>query len=200
MEICRDYNIGDMVEVISDGTDYPKGFRGIITDFDETDYGYQYSLNHGFWVDEDFIRLCKSDRPIIKVKYHDKACCLEQHGDWIDLKSRENFAYTQGSFLLIPLGVSIELPEGYEAHVLPRSSTFKRYGIIMANSMGVIDHDYCGDNDEWMFPALALRDGEVKKGDRIAQFRIVNTMGQVHIMVMQSLGNENRGGLGSTGI
>ena len=196
----KKFSTGDTVEVIAIGTDYPKGFRGIVTDYDETEKGHQYCLNHGFWINEDALELCKSDHPIIKVKYHDKACCLEQHGDWIDLKSREDCMYVQNSFFLIPLGVSIEMPHGYEAHVLPRSSTFKRYGIILANSMGIIDHDYCGDNDEWMFPAYALEGGQIKKGDRIAQFRIVPTMGKVHIMPVMELGNDNRGGLGSTGV
>ena len=194
------FNTGDIVEVVCGGTDYPKGFRGIITDYDESNGRFHYAINHGFWVNEDALALCESEHPIIKVKYHDKACCVEQHGDWIDLKSREDVIYVKGSFLLIPLGVSIELPKGYEAHVLPRSSTFKRYGILLANSMGVIDNDYCGDNDEWMFPAFALRDGEIKKGDRIAQFRVMPTMGKVHLMTVNTLGNENRGGLGSTGV
>lgn len=194
------FSTGDTVEVISNGTDYPKGFRGIVTDYDESNGRRQYALNHGFWINEDALELCKSDHPVIKVKYHDKACCLEQHGDWIDLKSRVDITFMQNGFFLIPLGVSIELPQGYEAHVLPRSSTFKRYGIIMANSMGIIDHDYCGDNDEWMFPAYSLEGGQIKKGDRIAQFRIVPTMGRVNLMTVQKLGNDNRGGLGSTGV
>ena len=194
------FNIGDTVEVIRKGTDYSQGFRGIITDYDEANGKRQYILNDSFWVDEDALELCKSDLPSIKVKYHDKACLLEQHGDWIDLKSRVDLVYSQNSFHLIPLGVSIELPKGYEAHMLPRSSTFKRYGIILANSMGIIDHDYCGDNDEWLFPAYALKDGKIRKGDRIAQFRIIPVMGNVHLVTVKELGNENRGGLGSTGV
>lgn len=135
----------------------------------------------------------------IKIKYFDNACVLEQHGDWIDLKSAKDIEYMTNESFLIPLGVAIQLPVGYEAYVLPRSSTFKRYGIIMTNSMGVIDEGYCGDNDQWHFPAYALRAGRISKGDRIAQFRIVKHQVGMSLEAVPSLNNADRGGFGSTG-
>ena len=94
----------------------------------------------------------------IKIKYFDKACELEQHGDWIDLKAAKDMEYNTHDAFMIPLGVAMQLPEGYEATMLPRSGTFKKYGIIMTNSMGVIDEAFCGDDDQWHFPAYALKD------------------------------------------
>ena len=140
---------------------------------------------------------------LIKVKYFIDDPMFElskiQKGDFIDLRSRETFEYKQGDFIQIPLGVAMELPRGYEAHVVPRSSTFKNFGIIMVNSMGVIDNSYCGDNDEWSFPALAMKDGKIEKGDRICQFRMMANMGQVKIETHKHLGNPDRGGFGTTG-
>ena len=104
-----------------------------------------------------------------------------------------------GEYKRISLGVSMELPEGYEAHVVPRSSTFERYGIIMANEVGIIDNSFCGPEDIWQFPALAMRDTRIEKGDRICQFRIMPAMGDVSIVTVDKLGGTNRGGFGSTG-
>lgn len=138
----------------------------------------------------------------IKVKYHnkniDKIKKIDK-GDWIDLRAAENVSLKAGEFKLVNLGVSMELPKGYEAHVAPRSSTFKNWGVIQTNSIGIIDESYCGDNDIWYFPAFALRDTEIKENDRICQFRIVEKMKSVEIMEVESLNNEDRGGLGSTG-
>lgn len=122
-------------------------------------------------------------------------------GDWIDLRAAERVEMNQGEYKIISLGVSMELPQGYEAHVLPRSSTYKRYGIIMANSMGIIDNSYCGDGDIWGFPAIAMRDTVIEKNERIAQFRIMQKMDatQINIIEVDSLGNNDRGGFGSTG-
>lgn len=135
----------------------------------------------------------------IKVKYHNPKCELIRKGDWIDIKSAVNIAYPAGISFLIPLGFSCKLPNGYEAHLLPRSSTFKRYGIIMTNSMGIVDSAYCGEGDEWKFPAYSLREGKISIGDRIAQFRIVEKMPEVSIESVDHLSDENRGGFGSTG-
>ena len=142
----------------------------------------------------------------IKVKYFDdnmdKIDFIGQVSDWIDLRSRQTIEYEEGDFILIPLNVAMELPEGFEAHLAPRSSTFKNWGLIQTNSVGVIDNSYSGDDDEWLLPVLAMRDGKVKKGDRIAQFRVMPTMkqqGHIQIKEVDSLGNENRGGFGSTG-
>lgn len=139
----------------------------------------------------------------IFVKYFDKNMPklekLEQ-GDWIDLRSREAFSYKAGDFIKVPLGVAMELPEGYEAHIAPRSSTFKNFGLIMVNSPGIVDESYKGDNDEWFAPFLAFRDGKIEKYDRIVQFRIVKKMPPVIFEEKERLGNRDRGGEGSTGV
>ena len=135
----------------------------------------------------------------IKVKYHNPKCELIRKGDWIDIKSAVNITYPAGISFLIPLGFSCKLPDGYEAHLLPRSSTFKRYGIIMTNSLGVIDSSYSGNEDEWKFPAYSLGEGKISVGDRIAQFRIVKKMPEISIESVDHLDGKNRGGFGSTG-
>lgn len=122
------------------------------------------------------------------------------NGDWCDLCAAEQVKMKAGEFKIISLGVAMQLPEGYEAHVLPRSSTFKRWGILMTNSMGIIDNSYCGDNDMWGFPALATRDTAIEAGDRIAQFRIMKKMPPVQFQLVDKLGNEGRGGFGSSGV
>ena len=104
-----------------------------------------------------------------------------------------------GEFRLIPLGVAMELPDGYEAHVVPRSSTYKNYSVIQANHMGVIDNSYCGDDDQWMFPAIAFQDTNIPKGTRICQFRIVEKQPPVQFEMVAHLTGPNRGGFGSTG-
>jgi dUTP pyrophosphatase len=104
-----------------------------------------------------------------------------------------------GDFKLIPLGVAMELPEGYEAIVVPRSSTYKKYGIILAGSIGVIDEDYNGDEDEWWFPAVAFQTTIIERNERIAQFRIVKHQPEFDLDTVVTLGNSNRGGIGSTG-
>lgn len=138
---------------------------------------------------------------IIRVKYHADIPALEKlpQGDWIDLRSAESVSMKAGEFRLISLGVSMQLPPGYEAHVLPRSSTFKKWGIIQANSMGVIDESYCGDGDIWYFPAVALRDTVIEKGDRICQFRIIQKMPDAALQRVEFLSAPDRGGIGSTG-
>lgn len=119
--------------------------------------------------------------------------------DWIDLRAAEDVVMKAGEFKLIPLGVAMELPEGYEAHILPRSSTYKNFGIIQTNHMGVVDESYCGDNDQWFFPAYALRDTEIHVNDRICQFRIMEHQPTICFEETESLGHEDRGGIGSTG-
>lgn len=122
-----------------------------------------------------------------------------QNGDWIDLSASATVFMEKGQFIIIPLGISMELPEGYEAHIVPRSSTFKNWGIIQTNSMGVIDNSYCGDGDVWGFPAYAVRDTVIHRGDRICQFRIVPKMESINFIEVQHLDGKNRGGFGSTG-
>ena len=94
-------------------------------------------------------------------------------GDWVDLRAAEDVTMKSGEFCLIRLGVGMILPEGFEAHLAPRSSTFAKFGIIAANSVGVIDNSFCGEEDEWRMPAIALRDTTIHKGDRVCQFRIM---------------------------
>lgn len=137
----------------------------------------------------------------IEVRYHGDQPKIEKlpQGDWIDLRAAEEVHLKAGEFRLISLGVSMRLPAGYEAHVLPRSSTFKKWGILQANSMGVIDESYCGDGDIWYFPAVALRDTVIEKGDRICQFRIQKKMPRVELEPVEFLEGPDRGGIGSTG-
>lgn len=137
----------------------------------------------------------------IKVKYTRGVKPIEQfeQGDWIDLRAAEDVELSAGEDKMIPLGVCIQLPEGYEALVAPRSSIFKKYGVVLANSLGIIDESYCGDNDEWRFHAVALRDTFIQKNERICQFRIIKHQPPVVICEVENLGNQDRGGFGSTG-
>ena len=139
----------------------------------------------------------------IKIKYFtdkiDKLTYIDGKSDWIDLRAAEEVALKKGEFKLIPLGVAMELPEGYEAHVVPRSSTVKNFGIIQTNHQGVIDCSYCGDNDQWFMPAYAVRDTQIHINDRICQFRIMENQPKLSFEQVQSLDNADRGGHGSTG-
>lgn len=123
----------------------------------------------------------------------------QEASDWIDLRAAEEIEMKAGEYHAIPLGAAIELPKGYEAIVAPRSSTFKYFGIILANSIGVIDESYKGDTDEWHFPAVALRNTIIHRGDRICQFRIIKHQPKYNLKWVLHLGNKNRGGIGSTG-
>ena len=137
----------------------------------------------------------------IKVKYHADILPLEMNekGDWVDLRAAEDMVLQPGFSYRIPLGISVESPEGYEAHVVPRSSTFKNWGIIQTNSVGIIDNSYCGDNDIWMMPVDATRLTKIKKNDRICQFRIVEKQPHLEFETVDHLDNEDRGGFGITG-
>lgn len=139
---------------------------------------------------------------IIKIKYFDQEIDKIQKisvGDWIDLRSAETVELKKGEYALIRLGVGMILPDGYEAHVLPRSSTPSKFGIVCANSMGIIDNSYSGDADEWKFPAVAIRDTVIHKNDRICQFRIVKNQPGITFEVVDHLRENSRGGIGSTG-
>ena len=139
----------------------------------------------------------------IKIKYHNKNIDKIEKidtGDWIDLRAAETVELKADEFKLISLGISMQLPEGYEAHLVPRSSTFKNYGIIQTNHQGVIDESYCGDNDVWKFPAYAMRDTVITENDKICQFRIVEKMPSIEFEEVDTLNNTDRGGFGSTGI
>lgn len=139
----------------------------------------------------------------IKIKYFsDTITRLEYIGgksDWIDLRASETVELKAGEFKLIPLGVAMELPKGYEAHVVPRSSTFKNYGILQTNSCGIIDGSYCGDQDMWRMPVYATRDTVIRENDRICQFRIVENQPQIVFDEVPTLNHADRGGFGSTG-
>lgn len=139
----------------------------------------------------------------IKIKYFDPDLIrLEkiEKGNWIDLRAAKTVEMKKGEFKLIPLGIAMHLPLGYEAHVVPRSSTFKNFKILQTNSFGVIDESYCGDNDQWFFPALAVEDTVIHKNDRICQFRIMDHQPAIDFEEVETLGMPDRGGHGSTGI
>ena len=139
----------------------------------------------------------------IRIKYFndklEKLQYIDGKSDWIDLRSSEDIDLKQGEFKLIPLGIAMEIPEGFEAHVVPRSSTFKNFGIIQANSMGIIDNSYSGDNDQWFMPVIAMRDTHISFNDRICQFRIMENQPRIDFTECEHLSGADRGGFGSTG-
>lgn len=147
----------------------------------------------------------------IRIKYHDPELIPVEpiaNGDWLDLRAADDIFIPYREHAMVSLGVSMELPEGYEAHVAPRSSTFKTWGIIETNGFGIIDNSYCGDDDIWKMPVYCLewrdtKDGKlgtyIRKNDRIAQFRIVKKQPEIEFETVKMLGNESRGGFGSTG-
>ncbi len=138
---------------------------------------------------------------IIKIKYLRDIEKIKEIavGDWIDLRAAEDVEMKAGEYKMIPLGVAMELPKGFEALVAPRSSAFRKYGVLLANSIGIIDESYKGDNDEWNFLAYAVRDTVIPKNERICQFRIIEHQPGVELIEVESLGNPDRGGIGSTG-
>lgn len=140
----------------------------------------------------------------IKVRYISKEIeklrYIDGKSDWVDLRSAEDVVLKAGESRLIRLGIAVELPDGYEAHIVPRSSTFRNFGIIQTNHMGVVDHSYCGDNDEWMYPVLAMRDTHIAINDRICQFRIIKNQPALSFEEVEHLSGKERGGFGSTGV
>ena len=139
----------------------------------------------------------------IKIRYFsdeiERLRYIDGKSDWIDLRCAERTELKAGDFALIPLGVAMEMPEGYEAHVVPRSSTFKTWGILQANSMGIVDRSYCGDNDQWRLPVYATRDTVIEVNDRICQFRIMENQPKLEFLKCEHLSGPDRGGFGSTG-
>ena len=140
----------------------------------------------------------------IKVKYLEDIEQLKviTIGDWIDMRSAEDVELEPFEYYNLRLGVAMELPTGYEAYIAARSSTYKNFGVLMASGIGIIDNKYCGDNDEWHFPCIALRKTVIHKGDRICQFRVIKSMNKhcdITLETVDHLGNADRGGLGSTG-
>ena len=138
----------------------------------------------------------------IKIKYFtDKIEKITKiaKGDWVDLRAAENITLKKGESALIPLGVGMILPDNYEAHIVPRSSTFKKWGIIQTNHCGIVDNSYSGNNDQWLMPVLAVRDTEIKINDRICQFRIIERQPEIEFEEVERLNDTDRGGFGSTG-
>ena len=139
----------------------------------------------------------------LKIKYlvpdMPRLCYIDGKSDWIDLRCAQDTDMEAGEFRLIPLGIAVALPEGYEAHIVPRSSTYKNFGIIQTNHMGVVDESYCGDGDVWRFNALATRDVHIEKNDRICQFRLMKKMPPIQFEQVERLTAPDRGGFGSTG-
>ena len=139
----------------------------------------------------------------IKIKYFtdkiDKLAYIDGKSDWIDLRASEEVTLKQGEFALVPLGVAMELPKGYEAHIVPRSSTYKNFGVIQANLCGVVDGSYCGDNDMWRMPVIAMRDTQIHVNDRICQFRIMKNQPEILFEEVEHLEGKDRGGFGTTG-
>ena len=140
----------------------------------------------------------------IRIKYHsdqvDKLDYIEGKSDWIDLRSAKEVTMQKGDFCLIDLGVSVQLPKGYEMLIAARSSTFKNYGLIQTNAVGVVDESYCSDDDHLKWPCYATRDTTVHVNDRICQFRILRHQPEICFEEVETLGNKTRGGFGSTGI
>lgn len=138
----------------------------------------------------------------IKIKYFTdiEPVTINPKGDWVDLRSAIDIDLKQGEFKLVPLGIGVKLPEGYELNIVPRSSTYKNFKIIQTNSFAVIDYSYSGDNDQIFYPVLAMEDTHISKNDRICQFRINKKQPQLIFETVERLNNEDRGGHGSTGI
>lgn len=138
----------------------------------------------------------------IKIKYFRDIELIQEfeNGDWIDLRSGIDIDLKAGDQALIPLGVGMILPEGYEAHIVPRSSTLKKFGIIQGNHMGIVDNSYSGDEDEWMMSVIAVRDTQISKNDRICQFRIMKKQPKLVFEKVKHLNETSRGGFGTTGV
>ena len=139
----------------------------------------------------------------VKIKYHvkelEKLRYIDGKSDWIDLRVAENVSMKQGEYRLISMGISVEIPKGYEMFIVPRSSAYKNFGILQTNAMGVVDESFCGDNDIIHMPILAMRDTEIHINDRIGQFRLMPHQPEVHFIEVDHLDNEDRGGFGTTG-
>lgn len=139
----------------------------------------------------------------IEILYHsdkiDKLQYIDGKSDWIDLRSAERVELKQGEFKLISLGISMRLPDGYEAHIAPRSSSFKRWGIIQTNGVGIVDNSYSSSEDVYMMPVYATRDTVIEVNDRICQFRIMKNQPTINFVEVESLEGKTRGGFGSTG-
>lgn len=217
-----EFKIGDIIVLTKNydllkaiGMEGYEGRRGQIISIDtqDTNLPYEIQIENSlgtFWVKDKVIKKLIGTTLTIKsftipIKYHNPQLThLQKIGDnksdWIDLRAAEEVTLKKGEIRRISLGISMQLPENYEAHILPRSSTPEKFGIIMAHSQGIIDNSYYGDEDIWSFLALAIRDTTIYVNDRIAQFRIYQNQPSISFVPVDTLGNPNRGGFGSTGI
>lgn len=143
------------------------------------------------------------DAEVLKIKYYDDELTrmeITDIGDWIDLRCSVDIDLVKDEYRLIPLGFAMKLPDGYEAHICPRSSTFKNFRVIQTNGIGIIDNSYCGNNDEWQMPVYAMEDTHISKNDRICQFRIIKKQPKLFFQFVEDLDGVDRGGIGVTGI
>ena len=198
----------DLLKAI--GMEGYEGCRGQIISIDaqNTNLPYEIQMENSlgtFWIKNEVIKKLIGKSFTIPIKYHNPELTHLQKidgnkSDWIDLRAAEKVTLKKGEIRRISLGISMQLPENYEAHILPRSSAPEKFGIIMAHSQGIIDNSYCGDDDVWSFLALAIRNTTIYVNDRIAQFRIYQNQPSILFVPVDTLGNPNRGGFGSTGI
>lgn len=211
------FKVGDIVVLTKKynllkaiGMEGYEGCRGQIISIDaqNTNLPYEIQMENSlgkFWIKDKVIKKLIGKSFTIPIKYHNPELAhLQKIGgnksDWIDLRAAEEVTLKKGEIRRISLGISMQLPENYEAHILPRSSAPEKFGIIMAHSQGIIDNSYYGDEDIWSFLALAIRDTTIYVNDRIAQFRIYQNQPSISFVPVDTLGNPNRGGFGSTGI
>lgn len=211
------FKVGDIVVLTKNydllkaiGMEGYEGCRGQIINIDaqNTNLPYEIQMENSlgtFWIKNKVIKKLIGKSFTIPIKYHNPELTHLQKidgnkSDWIDLRAAEKVTLKKGEIRRISLGISMQLPENYEAHILPRSSTPEKFGIIMAHSQGIIDNSYCGDDDVWSFLALAIRDTTIYVNDRIAQFRIYQNQPSISFVPVNTLGNPNRGGFGSTGV
>lgn len=210
------FKVGDIVVLTKNydllkaiGMEGYEGCRGQIINIDaqNTNLPYEIQMENSlgtFWIRNKVIKKLIGKSFTIPIKYHNPELTHLQKidgnkSDWIDLRAAEKVTLKKGEIRRISLGISMQLPENYEAHILPRSSAPEKFGIIMAHSQGIIDNSYCGDDDVWSFLALAIRDTTIYVNDRIAQFRIYQNQPSISFVPVDTLGNPNRGGFGSTG-
>lgn len=158
-----------------------------------------------YTIKDEIERISNMNTKEIKIKYLNKDIEKltyiggSKRSNWIDLRAAETIELKAGDFKLIPLGVAMKLPDGYEAHIAPRSSTFKTWGILQCNSVGVVDQGYCGNDDQWMMPVYATRDTVINVNDRVCQFRIIENQPEIEFVEVEHMEDESRGGIGSTG-
>lgn len=210
------FKVGDIVVLTKNydllkaiGMEGYEGCRGQIINIDaqNTNLPYEIQMENSlgtFWIKNKVIKKLIGKSFTIPIKYHNPELTHLQKidgnkSDWIDLRAAEKVTLKKGEIRRISLGISMQLPENYEAHILPRSSAPEKFGIIMAHSQGIIDNSYCGDDDVWSFLALAIRDTTIYVNDRIAQFRIYQNQPSISFVPVDTLRNPNRGGFGSTG-